>query len=89
MAEVAIIIPHYNDVARLERCLEALMPQVGADVEVVVADNASTADLGPVRARWPGVRIVTQPEKGAGPARNAGVAATDAPWPAMFRTIVP
>lgn len=80
MAEVAIIIPHYNDVARLERCLEALMPQVGADVEVVVADNASTADLGPVRARWPGVRIVVEPRKGAGPARNAGVAATEAPW---------
>lgn len=80
MKDVAIIIPHYNDVDRLMRCLEALMPQVADDVEVVVADNVSTVDLAPVRAAWPEVRIVTQPEKGAGPARNAGVAATSAPW---------
>ncbi len=80
MFNVAIIIPHYNDVVRLERCLEALMPQVSDDIEVVVADNASTVDLEPVAARWPGVRIVTQTEKGAGPARNAGVEATTAPW---------
>lgn len=80
MPEVAIIIPHYNDVARLTRCLEALMPQVTDDVEVVVADNASSEELTAVRARWPQVRIVTEKKKGAGPARNAGVAATTAPW---------
>ena len=56
------------------------MPQVGDDVEVVVADNASTESLEPVRERWPGVKIITQQERGAGPARNAGVAATSAPW---------
>lgn len=80
MPEVAIIIPHYNDVTRLMRCLEALMPQVTDDVEVVVADNASTESLEPVQTLWPSVRIVIQDEKGAGPARNAGVAATTAPW---------
>ena len=76
----SIIIPHYNDVERLERCLEALMPQVSDDVEVVVADNASTMPLDVILRRWPSVRLVTQTEKGAGPARNAGVAATSAPW---------
>ena len=80
MYSFAIIIPHYNDVTRLERCLEALMPQVSSDVEVVVADNGSTESLAPIEVRWPNVRIVDQPEKGAGPARNAGVAATSAPW---------
>lgn len=80
MPETAIIIPHYNDVARLLRCLDALMPQVTEDTEVVVADNGSTQDLAPVRERWPDLSIVHQPEKGAGPARNAGVAATTAPW---------
>lgn len=80
MYEFAIIIPHYNDVERLERCLEALMPQVTDDIEVVVADNASSVSIEGVEQRWPNVRIVTQTEKGAGPARNAGVAATSAPW---------
>ena len=76
----AIIIPHYNDLARLERCLAALEAQDRHDVEVVVADNASTVDLLPLAARFGWVRIVHQPEAGAGLARNAGVAATSAPW---------
>lgn len=76
----AIIIPHYNDVPRLLRCLDALVPQAGDDVEIVVADNNSTADLTPVHARFPTLRIVTEAEKGAGPARNRGVAETTAPW---------
>lgn len=80
MYEFAVIIPHYNDVLRLERCLDALMPQVSSDVEVVVADNASSVSLNSISQRWPDVRIVIQEEKGAGPARNAGVAATTAPW---------
>jgi GT2 family glycosyltransferase len=80
MYEFAVIIPHYNDVVRLERCLEALMPQASDDIEVVVADNASSVSIDGVVQRWPTVRIVTQTERGAGPARNAGVAATTAPW---------
>ena len=75
----AVIIPHYNDVDRLVRCLAALVPQVTDAVEVVVADNASPVDLGSVAARFGAVRFVTQPAKGAGLARNTGVAATTAP----------
>ena len=78
-ARLAIIVPHYNDVARLRRCLDALVPQMTATVELVVADNASTEDLSPIRAAHPDVAIVTQPEAGAAAARNAGVAATTAP----------
>lgn len=77
---IAVIIPHYNDTERLTRCLGALVPQAGADVEIVVADNASTVDLTIVRAAFPSVRFVTEPASGAGPARNLGVAETTAPW---------
>lgn len=76
---LAVIIPHYNDVTRLIRCLTALAPQLGADVELVVVDNGSTEDLAPARAALPGLRIVTEPAKGAAPARNRGVAETTAP----------
>ncbi|MGY9047159.1 hypothetical protein P775_17320 [Puniceibacterium antarcticum] len=79
MAQAAIIIPHFNDIARLLRCLAALMPQVTAEVEVVVADNSSTQPLDPVRAAFPDLRIVTEPRPGAAMARNCGVAHTTAP----------
>lgn len=75
----AVIIPHYNDVDRLVRCLAALTPQLTDAVEVVVADNASPLDLTPVAERFAQVRFATQPEKGAGPARNKGVEETTAP----------
>lgn len=74
----AIIIPHFNDVERLVRCLSALMPQVTPEVEVVVVDNGSTQPLDPVRVAWPDLRIVTEPIKGAAAARNRGVAETGA-----------
>lgn len=76
---LAVIVPHYNDVDRLLRCLDALIPQLEGDVELVLADNASTDDLDPVRTAHPDLRIVTQPQPGAAAARNAGVAATTAP----------
>jgi GT2 family glycosyltransferase len=79
LAEAAVIIPHYNDTVRLMRCLAALMPTVPADVEVVVVDNGSSQSLDQVRAAHPGLRIVTETQKGAAMARNRGVAETTAP----------
>lgn len=78
MFELAIIIPHYNDLDRLLRCLEALMPQLDPQVELVVVDNASTVDLAPLHAAWPGLRVLSEPRKGAAEARNRGVAETTA-----------
>lgn len=83
-AQIAVIIPHYNDADRLQRCLTALTAQDLTGVEVVVADNASTQDLSPLIAAHPQVRFVTQPEKGAAAARNKGVAETSAPWLAFL-----
>ena len=76
--DLAVIVPHYNDVDRLLRCLDALVPQIDAGTELVLADNASTDDLAPVRSAHPDLRIVNQPQPGAAAARNAGVDATTA-----------
>lgn len=76
--QAAIIVPHYNDVARLMTCLDAL-GTVPDFVELVLVDNASTDDLSPVRDAYPQLRIIIEPQKGAAMARNAGVAATTAP----------
>jgi GT2 family glycosyltransferase len=76
---LAVIIPHYNDVARLARCLAALAPQLGPDTELVVVDNGSTESLAPALAALPGLHLVHEAAKGAAPARNRGVAETTAP----------
>lgn len=82
LRRAAVIIPHFNDLARLERCLDALMPQAKAhDLEVMVADNNSAVSLDSLVARHgaSGLRVVIETEQGAAPARNRGVAETTAP----------
>ena len=75
----AVIIPHYNDVARLARCLDALMRSDTTGAQIVVVDNGSTDSLDAVRCAHPAVRFVTEPQKGAAAARNRGVLETTAP----------
>ena len=75
---VSVIIPHYRDLARLDRCLGLLEQQsFPRDAfEVVVADNASPEGEAVVAETIAGRgRLVVVHEPGAGPARNGGVAA--------------
>lgn len=69
----AIIIPHYNDVARLRRCLDALFRGGVEGVEVLVVDNGSTEPLEKIHDAFPSVRFIGEPRKGAALARNRGV----------------
>jgi GT2 family glycosyltransferase len=79
MPEMAVIIPHYNDVVRLQRCLTELMKNDTAGCEILVVDNGSTQSLSAVQVAFPQVRFLTEPEKGAAAARNTGVRQTTAP----------
>lgn len=77
--EVSIVVPHYNDLPRLQACLDALDRQTAerASFEIVVADNRSPCGLAEVERIAAGrARVIDAPERGAGPARNAGVAAS-------------
>lgn len=78
MATAAVIIPHYNDVARLSKALVALSPQLSDQVEVIVVDNGSTQPLDAIHSQFPHIRIVIEAKKGAAEARNRGVAETTA-----------
>lgn len=75
MSTATVVIPHYQDHARLARCLGALTPQLVEGVDVLVVDNDSPE---PPRCDHPGVRVVTEPRKGAANARNRGMAETTA-----------
>ncbi|MGV6849934.1 MAG: glycosyltransferase family 2 protein [Marinibacterium sp.] len=77
---IAVIIPHYNDLIRLERCLSGLMRNNLDGAEIVVVDNASPTPPGAEMQRaFPTVRFLTETEKGAAATRNRGVAETSAP----------
>ena len=79
--DISVVVPHYQDLDRLGACLDALGRQsLSRDrFEVIVADNGSPIGLGAVQRVVAGrARVIEASERGAGPARNAGVAASDA-----------
>ncbi len=76
---ISVIVPHYNDLQGLEQCLAALAAQQGVSsaIEVIVGDNDSPCGIAAVQRVAAGrARVVLQRQKGAGPARNAAVAAS-------------
>ncbi|MEO0566877.1 MAG: glycosyltransferase [Pseudomonadota bacterium] len=77
--DAAVIIPHYNDVTRLRRCLKSLMENDRTGVEILVVDNGSTQSLEEVKVAFPEIRFLTETEKGAAAARNLGVRESTAP----------
>jgi GT2 family glycosyltransferase len=75
---LSVIVPHFDDLANLDKCLSALKRQtVPADrFEIIVADNDSTRGREQVERTIAGrALLVTVTKRGAGPARNGGVAA--------------
>jgi len=79
---VSVVVPHYRDLAGLDRCLAAIEAQAYPKdrFEVVVADNATPEGAEVVAAAIRGrARLVVVTDRGAGPARNGGVAASRHP----------
>jgi glycosyltransferase involved in cell wall biosynthesis len=77
LPRISVVVPHYNDLGGLEKCLASLQAQTyPADrFEVLIADNASPQGLAAVEAVVAGrARVILVEERGAGPARNGAVA---------------
>jgi GT2 family glycosyltransferase len=74
---VSVVVPHYNDLQNLASCLESVRRQTfpRGRFEVIVADNNSPGGVAAVERIAEDITVVPAPEQGAGPARNAGVAA--------------
>ena len=74
LPQISVIIPHYNDFAQLDSCIDSLRHQTYPRecFEIVVADNNSVGGVEAVKQVAPDVRVIPAPEQGAGPARNAG-----------------
>ncbi|MEZ0497969.1 glycosyltransferase family 2 protein [Sphingomonas sp. IW22] len=71
---ISVIIPVYNDTARLSLCLGLLQAQTIADrAEIIVVDNGSTEDLSAVKSRFGTVRWLHEAKPGSYAARNTGI----------------
>ena len=82
-----VVVPVRDGARYIAAAVASALDQEGADVHVVVVDDASTDGTGDLVAGWgdPRVTLVRLGRHlGIGAARNAGVAAGDRPWLAFL-----
>jgi hypothetical protein len=76
MPRFSIIIPTYNRCGLLRESLDSVLAQEFTDYEVIVVDDGSQDDTPAIVAQYGGrVRLLSQCNRGPGPARNRGVEA--------------
>lgn len=76
---ISIIVPVYNVESYLTRCVESLLTQSEADIEILLVDDGSTDSSGALcdsfAARDHRVRVIHKRNGGLSSARNAGIEA--------------
>lgn len=70
---VAVVIPCYRHAHFLAGAIESALHQSVPPDEIIVVDDGSDDDPESVTARYPDVRLLSQPNRGLSAARNAGL----------------
>jgi len=72
---VSIVIPSYNAAEWIGSTIESVVRQTWSSIETIVVDDGSTDDSVAIARAFEsrGVRVLTQPNRGAAAARNAGL----------------
>lgn len=74
---VSVIVPVYNIAEHLDECLEHLVNQTYANIEVLLIDDGSTDQSGNICDAWasrdPRVMVIHQANSGPSAARNRGL----------------
>ena len=77
MPKVSVIIPVYNTEKYLKECLDSVINQTLADIEIICVDDGSTdnslAILKQHAEKDSRIKIFCQKNQGSGPARNLGI----------------
>lgn len=75
--EISVIIPVYNAAGFLPRCLDSILQQELQDIEIICINDGSTDASEQVISEYAGrddrIKLISQPNKGAAAARNAGI----------------
>lgn len=79
MAQISVIVPLYNTVKMLGRCLDSILAQTYGDFKLILVDDGSTDGSGDLCDRYAQtdsrIRVIHQKNSGVGVARNTGLEA--------------
>lgn len=74
---VSVIVPVYNMMKCLERCVDSVLNQTFQDFELILVDDGSCDGSGELCDRWAAkyanVKVIHQENRGLGYARNSGI----------------
>ena len=77
MASLSVIIPVFNSLSTLRRCVESVLSQDVADMEVILVDDGSTDGSSSLcdtlAAGHDLIRVIHRPNGGLSAARNTGI----------------
>lgn len=77
MEKVSLIVPAYNAGTTIKRCLDSLVNQTYADIEIIVINDGSTDEtlqiLNKYRENYPFIHVIDQKNAGVSVARNNGL----------------
>jgi glucosyl-dolichyl phosphate glucuronosyltransferase len=85
---VSVVICSHNRSADVSECLDALIPQIGPEVEVILVDSASDpkneAELAKLATLYPAVNLTRVDQPNLSLARNRGVQLAAGAWVAFL-----
>ncbi|MEC7126118.1 MAG: glycosyltransferase family A protein [Pseudomonadota bacterium] len=82
---ISVIIPSFNRASVLPRALNSVLAQTRGATEIIVVDDGSSDGTNALVERdYPGVKLLTQGNRGVSSARNAGVSLSTGEWLAFL-----
>ena len=76
---ISVIVPVYNSITTLERCVRSLCAQTFEDLEIILVDDGSTDGSGALCSALSRedarIRVIRKENGGVSSARNAGIEA--------------
>lgn len=77
MVKVSVIIPVYNMSQHLSECIDSVVQQTLAPIEIIAVNDGSTDNslsiLNEYADKYDNIIVLTQENQGSGPARNNGI----------------
>lgn len=77
MVKISIVMPVYNGAEFLQKSIESVANQTLKDLELICVDDGSSDNslevLNDLSKKYDFIKIITQENQGAGPARNNGI----------------
>lgn len=74
--KISMIVPAYNSAATIEKCINSVISQEGAELEIIVVNDGSTDNTKDILSSYGNcIKLINKENGGVADARNAGLAA--------------